>query len=364
MDRRTVTPGSVREDIVAAVLATCLVGGVLADAWAHVNLIETLESFFTPWHALLYGGFAGTAAWTFWLAYRRRDQAPVWWRDGWPAGYRLGALGVVLFGVGGVADMFWHTIFGIETGIDVAFSPSHMLLAFSAVLLVTSPARSWWAAGGGGPRAAAGVWSLALGAVWAGVLLTGWSVFQSAAPTQPYDYVEGSPSEMAVADGLASYLITTLVLAVPLLLAHRRRATPGLATALVFASAGYFLGMREYPATLTIAALVALAGAVLADVVLVRLDAVRGTSAPLRLPIAGAVFAGLVWTGHLVGLHLAEGVRWPPELWTGIVVFCAVLAAALGALAARPVATGATPPPAHTPAGARPAVDRPPAAVR
>jgi hypothetical protein len=48
-----------------------MVGGALADAWAHTNIIDEIESFFTPWHALLYGGFTGTAAWTFWLAYRR-----------------------------------------------------------------------------------------------------------------------------------------------------------------------------------------------------------------------------------------------------------------------------------------------------
>jgi hypothetical protein len=38
--------------------------------------VETPESFFTPWHSLLGSGFAATAAWTFLLAYQRRDHAP------------------------------------------------------------------------------------------------------------------------------------------------------------------------------------------------------------------------------------------------------------------------------------------------
>src|SRR6266536_2878593 len=60
------------EDAVTATLGALLVGGSLADAWAHTNILNELESFFTPWHALLYGGFTASAAWTYWLAYRRR----------------------------------------------------------------------------------------------------------------------------------------------------------------------------------------------------------------------------------------------------------------------------------------------------
>src|SRR5215211_7851063 len=93
------TPG---EDLVTALLGACLVGGALTDAWVHTNRASTLESFFTPWHALLYGGFAAIAAWTFWLALRRRASTPRWWRDGWPVGYGIGAVGVIGFMAGGL----------------------------------------------------------------------------------------------------------------------------------------------------------------------------------------------------------------------------------------------------------------------
>lgn len=315
---------------------TCLVGGVLADAWAHTNILETLESFFTPWHGLLYSGFATTAAWTFWLAYRRRDRAPRWWRDAWPNGYRLGALGVVMFLVAGVGDMAWHTVFGVETGLDTAFSPSHLFLDISAVILLTSPMRSWWAAGQGGWRTATGVASMALGVTFAAVLLVRWSAFRTASPTEPYDHVQDGASESAAAHGVTAYLVTTLIVLIPLLLAYRHRPAPGAVTAVVAGLALFQMTMLEFPAPQTTAAFTAIVAAGLADLALLRLDARRGPGAPLRLPIAGALIPALVWTGHLAGLQLAEGIRWPPELWTGTVVVTAVLGALLGGLVAQP----------------------------
>src|SRR5207247_5824305 len=89
--------------------------------------------FFTPRHALLYSGFAAAAvalgARTL-LNLRAADarSSPVAlavrsvrdglreprWPAALPAGYELSALGVVIFGVSGVADLTWHVIFGIE----------------------------------------------------------------------------------------------------------------------------------------------------------------------------------------------------------------------------------------------------------
>lgn len=325
-----------REDFVTAMLAACMVAGSLTDAWAHTNIIDTIESFFTPWHALLYGGFLAIAIWTFWLGLRRRDRSPGWWRQGWPVGYALGALGAIGFMVGGVLDMIWHTIFGIENSLEIAFSPSHLLLSFSGVFLLTSPVRSWWTTGEGGLRAAAGVLWLALGTAFGGILLLNFSAFRSTAPTMEYEPVHGSLSELEASLGMSSYLITTVVLAVPLLLAHRRWPTPGTATTIVAVTSLFACIMQELPVNLVAAAIGAIIGAALADLALSRLDAVRGRDAALRLPIAGAVFATLVWTGHLLGLHLTDGLRWPPELVAGSVAFAAVIAIALGSLAQCP----------------------------
>jgi hypothetical protein len=339
------TIATVREDAITAILGTLLVGGVLTDAWAHTNILDTIEGFFTPWHGLLYTGFAGTAGWTFWLAYKRRAGAARWWRDAWPAGYAVGALGAVLFLVGGIGDMFWHTIFGIEVGLDAALSPSHLLIDFASVLLLTSPLRSWWAANEGGPRAVTGVLSMGLGTTMATVLLLNISALASTAPIHPYEPGLTNAAHLAAVRGMASYLVTTVLLVVPLLLVHRRRSAWGAATVPVAMVSTFVVVTYGAPRIQLVAAVAAVVGAAATDWALIRLDAIRGPNAPLRLPLAGAVFAILVWSAHLVGLQLAAGIAWPPELWAGTVVLSTLLAALLGGLAANPAA-------------ARPATDR------
>ncbi|HEU4422715.1 MAG TPA: hypothetical protein VFR67_09280 [Pilimelia sp.] len=325
------------EDLITVIFGACLIAGTFADGWAHNNILSEVQEdgFFTLWHALLYAGFTATAAWTFWLAYRRRDRAPRWWIDGWPAGYRLGALGALIFLVGGVSDMGWHTVFGVEATIDALLSPSHLVLLVGATLLLSSPMRSWWAAGDGGLRAATGVAATALATTAASVFLLYASAFGNVGPTLPYEGAEGSLGNLRAAHGLASYLITSALLLIPLLWLHRRRTTPGAVTGLVAIVAMFPIVTREFPQPQTAAALAAIAGAVVADWVLVGLDRARGMSAPLRLPIAGAVVAALLWAPHLLALHLHSGIQWPVELWTGTVASTALVGAVIGGLAAR-----------------------------
>ncbi|MEH0843994.1 hypothetical protein V6U81_16540 [Micromonospora sp. CPCC 205711] len=333
-ERRAVRSASRRDDLIAVLFGACLVGGALSDGWAHVNIVATIEGFFTPWHGLLYAGFTATAAWTCWLAYQRRDVAPRWWRDGWPAGYRVGALGIVVFLVGGLADMTWHETLGVEVGLDAAFSPSHLLIDGGAVLLLTSPLRSWWASREGGLRSCTGVASLTLGAMATTILLSHSTAFLSAAATRP---IGPDGFQQPAILGVDAYLVSTVALGAPFLLAHRRRATPGAATALVAGVALFCMVMFEFPRPQAWAAVTAVVGAAVVDLVLVRLDAVRGPDATLRLPIAGAVFAALVWGGHLAGLALIDGIGWTPEVTGGIVTLTAIEGALLGGLTTRPL---------------------------
>jgi hypothetical protein len=338
-----------RDDVVTAMLGACLVAGALTDVWAHVNRGSTLEGFFTPWHGLLYAGFASTAGWTFWLAYRRRDRAPRWWRDGWPAGYAVGALGVLVFMAGGLGDMVWHETFGVEIALRAAFSPSHLVIVLGSMLLLTSPLRSWWAAGGGvggfggasgaggGARAAAGVVSLALATTMSAPLLNHSIALLNITPTLPYDPTGPRGLQHFLTVGsVDAYLVTAALLTIPLLLVHRRRGTPGTGTALVGGLGLFLITAYGFPRPSTVAVLAAVVGAALTDVALARLDALRGPDAALRLPLAGAVFPAVVCAAHLLGLHLAGGVRWPVEIWLGTVVLVASLGALLGTLAARP----------------------------
>jgi hypothetical protein len=132
---------SLRYDYVTAVLLLWLIGGTFLDAWAHNHIGNDLDTFFTPWHGVMYSGFLAVMALTVgtWFVNTRRGYD---WRHTMPAGYELSLIGIGLFGIGGVGDMIWHTLFGIEVNIQAAFSPTHQLLIIAEVLLGLGPLRS------------------------------------------------------------------------------------------------------------------------------------------------------------------------------------------------------------------------------
>lgn len=131
-----------RDNIVMVVLSIWFVGGLMIDSWAHSNLSE-LETFFTPWHAAFYTGFTATAAWVLVLVYRNVRQGR-WGIGAVPVGYGWTVVGLAVFALSGVVDGFWHTIYGVETTINILFSPSHLGLGASMVIVVTSPLRAIW----------------------------------------------------------------------------------------------------------------------------------------------------------------------------------------------------------------------------
>ena len=133
---------SARSETVYVGLAALIVVGGYVDAWAHRHLASSLETFFTPWHGLLYGAALATGAWLGLeiLAARRTLGS---WRVAIPTGYELAVVGFGLVLVGGVGDVVWHTLFGIERSVDALLSPTHLVLAAGFFLVVTAPARAW-----------------------------------------------------------------------------------------------------------------------------------------------------------------------------------------------------------------------------
>ncbi len=131
------------EDAITIVFGLWMLAGLFTDGFAHSNLRDSIESFFTPWHAILYSGFASAALWTTWLGFKharmgRRGLEAI------PVGYELGIVGVIVFGLGGFGDMIWHTVFGIEVNIAALLSPTHLMLLIGGVLVGSSPLRSAW----------------------------------------------------------------------------------------------------------------------------------------------------------------------------------------------------------------------------
>src|SRR5947208_948215 len=121
-------------------LCTLLVCGAYVDAWAHNHLSSTLETFFTPWHTLLYSSMAVLTA--FLVVCAAWTGARPWeWGRALPTGYAPSLVGCLAFGLGGLLDLSWHLIFGIERSFQALISPTHLILMGSAALIVTGPLR-------------------------------------------------------------------------------------------------------------------------------------------------------------------------------------------------------------------------------
>ena len=134
--------GGLRFDWIAALLSALFAGGLFLDGWAH-NHGKVDESFFTPWHAILYSGFAlyGIFLLGAWI---RNYRAGYDLRHALPYGYGLSLIGAAIFAVGGVLDLIWHTLFGIEVDVEALLSPTHLLLATGLFLMITGPLRAIW----------------------------------------------------------------------------------------------------------------------------------------------------------------------------------------------------------------------------
>ncbi|HJP65111.1 MAG TPA: hypothetical protein VKA30_02275, partial [Actinomycetota bacterium] len=116
--------------------------GFFLDAWAHRN-IGRIESIFTPWHAVMYGGFTAAAIWTLVLI-RRRHRPGVSWLQAVPVGYGLGLAGMVVFSTGATVDLIGHVLFGFERSLASLISPPHLLIFTGTGLVALSPFRSVW----------------------------------------------------------------------------------------------------------------------------------------------------------------------------------------------------------------------------
>jgi Tol biopolymer transport system component len=134
-------PSSTAFEWLMGVLAALLIGGLDLDIWAHSHG-RVDQSFFTPWHAVLYGAMALNGIVLGFVMARNVLRNGYPWRRALPVGYGLSLIGVIAFAIGGGLDLAWHTLFGIEADIEALLSPTHLILATSAALILTGPLRS------------------------------------------------------------------------------------------------------------------------------------------------------------------------------------------------------------------------------
>ena len=112
------------------------IGGYV-DGWAH-NTLAVVETFFTPWHAILYAGFALSALYILIPLFRNRAKGYAW-THAVPKGYFVSVIGIIIFGVFGFCDMIWHIVFGVEANIDAFMSPPHLGLFTGSLLMISGP---------------------------------------------------------------------------------------------------------------------------------------------------------------------------------------------------------------------------------
>ncbi len=346
---------SPRTDLVTALLGIWFGVGLMIDAWAHSNLAQ-LETFFTPWHAVFYSGFVVVSGWIIWQVWRnarggRQGLAAV------PTGYLAGLAAIPAFAAFGFADMVWHTVLGIETTIDILFSPSHLGLIVTMMLMITTPLRSAWNAPDVGARPSLGRLLPALiGLAFATTLVSLFLSYGDALQYRPQAVVQAfsmaqdrgaGPRPVGPgADRVAvAMVVTNVVMLSPVLLLVRRWLLPfGSVTVMYTIMAlmpGAQTAFRNVPILLSFVA----AGFV-SDLLIRRLRP-SGERRAAYWTFAG-LSAFVTWSLY-IGVASATGGGLPsvPELWTGAPVVAGLIGLALGALflpdavTARPVPPGA-----------------------
>ena len=327
-------PTTAVEDIITLAAGVWLLTGTYVDGWAHNNLRD-LETFFTPWHAILYSGFAACAVWIAALTWRRHAPGARW-TEAIPAGYGAAAAGVLLFLMSGAADFAWHSVFGIEQGLKALFSPSHLGLATGGFLILSAPFSSaWHSPQRSWPRLMPAVVSAMLSGMVAAFILQEFAVFARHGLIQTYSGAAGAPAVVvptssSIMVSLASFFVSTAVIFVPVLLLSLRwrlhAAVPAAMALLPSVALQIMVALRD--AWLVPVALV---GAVLVGVVwaVVRPKPDRHARLMTAIGLAPVAF----WAPYFTGVALRDGaLSFSPEIWGGTLAWTGLEMLALAAL--------------------------------
>jgi hypothetical protein len=334
-----------REDLVAVLLSSTVIMGLFLDGWNHLILQKgRLGSFFTPWHGLLYAGFAANAAW---VVSRNKHL----WTKGVPTNpaffavgrfrlrypYAVAGIGLVFFGM--VGDLVWHTVLGEETDVARVIAPFHIVLFTGAALLIAAPLRSAWHAPAVYPHR--GTFKELLPPILSVALLTaaGSFLFQWLSPFMDWTATSlGSLTGIAPqGPGLQTAMAARVVMAdilllAPVLLALRRWSLPwGTATATftVVALAMTALTSFTYVGT----ALAALLGGAAADLVIER---TRNCATSTTMFAVAVVVPLVCWPSYFVLLALVYDAHWPVDFYLGLSCLCAMAGLTLAFFASLP----------------------------
>jgi hypothetical protein len=237
-------PGSQRFDWTVLILGLWCFVGMSVDGWGHKHGAVD-DSFFTPWHAIWYSGFTAYASFITIALWRLHDgplptspRTIKQFLSAMPAGYSSAVAGMVVFSLAGFGDMLWHTFLGIEGGIDILLSPTHLGLAAGLALTLMAPFWSAWHNPNSGKEGLSSQIPMlfALGATWSVLtLFTSYAHHQTISYNSICAVANGCPDgNQGLELGITSILLQSAILTGFILLFMKRwRPAPGAFTILL-----------------------------------------------------------------------------------------------------------------------------------
>ena len=331
-----------RAHMVTMLLGLWTMFGVFLDGWAHSTIIDTLEGFFTPWHAVLYSGFTAVAVWVSYQATRFQakgsfDAAKI------PTGYGLALIGVAIFGANAVGDAIWHTVFGVEEGAESLLSPTHLGLFVGMSLILTAPLRAAWHSDTvSAPSFRSflpGLLSLALTTAGIAFFLMYLSPLNEQWARADWQAWAGRVGEDMIKTtqehGVGGILASTVILLAPLLVALRRWELPFGSVTFVATIVG--VGLIAMEGFIGVALVLSyVLGGLAADAAARRLR--PGPDNVIGFRVFAAAVPAFVWSLYFGVMQVAYGVGWVVEFWAGAIVLSSIVGFALAYVMTLPAA--------------------------
>jgi hypothetical protein len=279
-----------------------------------------------------------------WLLYRSKEATGLTWLQAAPQGYGLGLIGVAVFFLGGIGDMIWHIIFGIEQNTASLLSPTHLILLVGGVLILFSPYRAEWSNfDRKEPRwldfappflsvvISMGVVCFFLMYVW---------MFRYNLPTQ---YIvgwyrdtfnnNGHIIEVNEMRGLSYILLDTLLYMFPVFLLMKRWKLPPGTITLLFIMITVMMNVLDGFIHWR-AIIVALAAGLVGDILYHWLRPNERRVWAYR--IIAFIVPVVLWSIYYIWMYFFGGIGWEVALWTGSIVEAGLASLGLSFLAMSP----------------------------
>jgi len=312
-----------REEFAIAIFGSWMLIGLYLDGWAHN--VDKPETFFSPWHGVLYSGFVAALIWFGVEGIR----SGVGVRQGLLGGGadRVTVMGLGLFVTGAIGDGVWHEVFGIEVDLEALLSPTHLLLLVGGFMMLTTPLRAAYADPEETAATLRSFLPAILSATLAAALVSFFTMYLSAFWGVGTYWVEGGEDvrELVEIEGVGSVLVTNLILMAPLIFLLRRWRPPLGTFTILFGAVGLSMtGIEEFERIEL--AVPAIIGGLAADL-LIRWGA--------SVAVIASVTPLVLWSSFFAAVELGDGIEWAAELVAGSVVLAVMSGVLLATITGR-----------------------------